>query len=130
MGIGELLPEHETIVGHLDVTRRWLHTNLPHISSPTNIRLITAYGDSMEPDYRDGDVVFVDIGVQEVKIDAVYAFRLGDELFIKRLQRLPDGSINVLSTNEKYRAYMLSPQERGRAQVIGRVVGAWNWRRL
>lgn len=133
MGVGAVQPEYETIAGKLDLNPRWIRTHLPNASSPSNLRLITARGESMwDPEkgrgYQDGDLLFVDVGIVEVKVDAIYAFALNGELFIKLLQRLPDRTLKVISYNDKYPPYVLT--EREDVRVIGRVVGGWNWRKL
>lgn len=126
--VGEVVPEYETVVGQIDVNQQWVRSHLPQITSPHNLRMITGYGDSMEGTYNDGDLLFVDTGVQEVKLDAVYVFALNGDLYVKRLQRRPDGSITVISDNKKYEPYRVDDREQVR--VIGRVVYAWNGKRL
>jgi len=128
MGVGQVQPEYETIIGRVALNRHWVHTRLPNVTSPRNIRIITGYGDSMAGTHEDGDPLFVDIGVTDVRVDAVYVFAMNDELYVKRLQRRPDGAITVISDNPKYPPYAIGDRERVR--VIGRVVGAWNWRKL
>lgn len=128
MGAGRALPEYETVVGKLDVNQTWVRSQLPNITSPTNLRMITGYGDSMEGTYNDGDLLFVDTGVHEVRIDAVYVFAVNDELYVKRLQRRPDGTLTVISDNKKYEPYTID--HRDKMRVIGRVVYAWNGRKL
>lgn len=128
MGAGRVVPEYETVVGTIDVNQNWVRSRLPHITSPANLKMIAGYGDSMEGTYNDGDLLFVDTGVCEVKIDAVYVFAVNDELYVKRLQRKPDGSVTVISDNKKYEPYTIS--EREQMRVIGRVVWAWNGKKL
>lgn len=84
----------------------------------------------MSPTYNHGDILFVDTGVTEVKVDAVYVFSLSQELFIKRLQRLPDTTLRVISDNKQYEPYVLDVRQRKDMRTHGRVVGAMNWRQL
>jgi phage repressor protein C with HTH and peptisase S24 domain len=128
MGRGRVQPEFETIVGRLEVNRAWVQANLPQISGPANLRVITGYGDSMEGTFNDGDVLFVDTGVKEVRVDAVYVFALNEDLYIKRLQRRPDGSVTIISDNKKYEPYVVTQREQ--FSIMGRVVWAWNGKRL
>lgn len=130
MGAGIEHVENETVLNRLELSMSWVRSRLPAISSFTNLAFITGYGDSMEGTYADGDILFVDRGVADVKLDAVYVFRLGDELFIKRLQRLPNGSLKVISDNRKYEPYVLDGDARAAMQILGRVVWAWNGKRL
>ena len=127
MGYG-VINDHDTVVGSIQVSEAWLRRELPSTTGWDNLRVITGYGDSMETTYRDGDILVVDTGVREVKVDAVYVFRRHDELFIKRLQRRLDGSLLVISDNRKYEPQIVS--ERDGIQVAGRVLYAWTGHRL
>jgi len=84
----------------------------------------------MEGTFSDGDLLFIDRGVDTIKIDAVYVLCLGDELYIKGIQRRPDGSLLMLSDNHKYSPYEIKNGEADRFQVLGRVLLAWNAKRL
>ena len=125
MGPGAILPDYEELVEKITVTREWLRRNVM-ATNPTNLQLITGYGDSMDGTFSDGDVLLVDRGITEIKMDAVYVLSLNDELYIKRLQRRPDGSVLMISDNKKYEPYLIQNGERSKFQVLGRVVLVWN----
>lgn len=132
MGIRGMEMADDVVVDEVQINQRWVRTNLPDITNPKNLTFVTGYGDSMEDTFFHGDVLFVDRGVNELKIDAVYVFELDRELFIKRLQRLPGGAVKVISDNRKYESYVVDGNgHRSREmRILGRVVGAWNWRQL
>lgn len=130
MGPGIPLPDMETIVSGIRVSAAWVRTELHNVSSPSNLAIITGYGDSMEGTFRDGAQLIVDRGVKDVKVDAIYVLSLNDELYIKRLQRRPDGSILMISDNTKYPPYVIENGERSKFAVLGRVVGAWNFSKI
>tara|TARA_R110002110_G_scaffold415835_1_gene657191 strand:- start:20086 stop:20754 length:669 start_codon:yes stop_codon:yes gene_type:complete len=129
MGAGLARTMHDDLVEEISVGKEWLRRNV-NATAPGNLALITAYGDSMEGTFSDGDLLLVDRGVDDVKVDAVYVLALGDELFIKRLQRRPDGTMLMLSDNSKYPPYEIKNGDLGSFQVLGRVLLAWNARRL
>lgn len=129
MGLGLTLPEHDEVVERMTVSWAWLRRNVS-ATSPSNLALITAYGDSMEGTFSDGDLLLVDRGICEIKIDAVYVLALNDELYIKRLQRRPDGSVLMISDNKKYEPYLIQNGERQKFQVLGRVLLAWNAQKM
>lgn len=130
MGGGELRPGQDAIVGAMELSAEWVRRNLPDITSIANLRVITGYGDSMEPTFRDGDILIVDTGVREVRVDTIYVFALEGDLYVKTLQRLPSVGVRVISDNKKYDAFMLAEGSRTDVEVIGRVVWAWNGRKL
>jgi phage repressor protein C with HTH and peptisase S24 domain len=130
MGIGKPLPEHDAVVDHVRVARQWVSLMFPSISNAKNLAVIAACGDSMRPTFDDGDMLLVDTGVTEIKIDAVYVLALGDELYIKRLQRRPDGAFLMISDNRQYDPYPISDIGKQELRVLGRVLWAWNGRKL
>lgn len=129
MGRGLVLPEHDEVVTSMSVNRAWLGRNAS-FTAFENLCLLTGHGDSMKGTYEDGDVLLVDRGVREVKLDAVYVLALNDELYVKRLQRRPDGTVLMISDNRAYEPYLIADGERNKFQVLGRVVLAWNAKRL
>ena len=116
----------EQIVDHLAFRAEWVRTELG--TSPANLVLISAVGDSMEPTLRAHDLLLIDRSVMAVKQDAIYAFAAEGELRIKRIQRLFDGSLVIKSDNSAYGSEMLSAEQAGSINIIGRVV--WSGRRM
>jgi len=130
MGNGLTRPEdYEDVIDRMRVSTGWLRRNV-NATAPSNLAVITGYGDSMEGTFSDGDLLLVDRGITEIKIDAVYVLSLKGELYIKRLQRRPDGVLLMLSDNEKYKPYEIKNGELEQFEVLGRVLLAWNAKRL
>jgi hypothetical protein len=132
MGNGNDAPAHDDVVEVVEVNAVQLRTHLGNtpVTHPTALRLISAYGDSMAPTFVDGDVLLVDTGVQEIRLDAVFVLSYRDELFIKRLQRRPAGVLRMLSDNKVYDPIDIPEAERDTFRVLGRVLLAWNARKL
>lgn len=102
----------------LDLLRQLGRTNAEGLG------MLEADGDSMEPTIPDGARVLIDLRDTRLR-EGVFAFRLDDELRVKRLRRLAEG-IEVLSDNPRYEPERLEGHELERFAVIGRVrwVGA------
>lgn len=130
MGAGLAAPDLEAIVGHMRVSTGWIRRNLTTISRPANLAVLTAYGDSMAPTFNSGDMLLVDTGVTDLKLDAVYVLECEGELFIKRVQRRLDGALVIRSDNPLYESFVMEPSELERLRVLGRVVWAWNGKSL
>lgn len=131
MGLGAPQPDHETVVDHMRLTKDWVRAHLPAISSPSNLSVLSAFGDSMSPTLSDGDIMLVDRGVNDLKIDAVYVLALNDELYVKRIQRrITDGAIIIKSDNALYDPVVVTNGEKAGLRVLGRVVWAWNGRKM
>ena len=82
--------------------------------------VVEAEGDSMEPTIADGARVVVDFRDTRLR-EGVFAFRLGDELRIKRLRRRVDG-VEILSDNARYPAEALVGAQLEDFAVIGRAL--------
>ncbi len=128
MGDGDSQLHEEVVVGRITVSPDWAVRTL----KPTGLdalRFIHGYGDSMNPTFADGDVLLVDTGVHECKVDGVYVLEANDRLYIKRVRQRLDGSYEISSDNPTVKTVDVLD---GRSQVgiRGRVLWAWNGRKL
>ena len=81
--------------------------------SPINtnkVKVICVDGDSMEPTLRDGDYVLIDENIN-FGTNGIYAIQYGGQILIKRLQFKMDGTIIIISDNEKYDREIFNPSE-------------------
>lgn len=124
MGHGVLLRDQPGLIKQMVFNREWLGKNIKHYSNESNLCLVTGFGDSMRGMYNSGDPLIVDKGVTSVEFDGVYFFRVGDEGFIKRLQRVPGEGLIAISENKAYRDWTIS--EKMDFEVFGRVLRAWH----
>ncbi|MFT4171776.1 MAG: S24 family peptidase [Rhodocyclaceae bacterium] len=131
MGLGRPMPETESVVDVIKLTKTWVHENLRSITNARNLAALSAFGDSMAPTFTDGDILLVDRGVTTIELDAVYVIGLKGNLFIKRVQRrITDEAIIIKSDNKNYDPEILTNSDRENLHVLGRVVWAWNGRKL
>ena len=85
-----------------------------------HIEAIHVDGESMEPTLKNGSIVFVDRDQNEITKDGIFVVSTPGGLFIKRINRKADGSIELISDNERYSPEILSAQE---VSVVGKVIG-------
>ncbi len=85
-----------------------------------NIEAINVTGDSMEPTFAYGDIVFVNRSKNDIARGGVFTVSREGELFIKRIQKRVDGRIDLISDNSVYPVQTVLPEE---LTVVGRVVG-------
>lgn len=87
--------------------------------------ILPAQGDSMEPTIMNGAPMLVDTSKTEVRNGFIYVFDVAGDLMVKRIERLPDGTINLLSDNSgKYPSRNLDRESVAQMTVIGRVYAA------
>lgn len=123
MGGGLVLRDQPGVIREWSVTDEWIIKNIRVITSKENLLIVTGFGDSMRPIFQPGDPVMVDRGVKTVDHDGIYFFRVGEEGFVKRLQRIPGEGIVAISENKAYREWTIRPDMD--FEVFGRVVKAW-----
>jgi len=130
MGAG--LPRHQwftDVVERMTVSTEWIRRSLS-VSSPDSLAIITGRGDSMEGTFSDGDLLLVDRGITDLRIDGLFVMAIDDDLYIKRVQRQPGGVIMLISDNPKYQPIMLRREDMVSFSVLARVLLVWNAHRL
>ncbi len=86
-----------------------------------NIEAINVTGDSMEPTLNNGNIIFIDKTKQDVSKDGIYAFVNENGLFVKRMQRRIDGSLDIISDNKEYPMQIAKKDE---IDILGKVVSS------
>lgn len=127
MGAGLELRGQPGVIRSWRVSRDWLDHNVRSHTGARNLCIVTGFGDSMLPMYNPGDPLLVDIGVNTVDFDAVYFFRIENQGYVKRLQRIPtDQGLILRAISENKAAY--EPFDIGPSmhfEVLGRVLKVW-----
>jgi SOS-response transcriptional repressor LexA len=127
MGGGIVLRDQPGVIENWQVSKKWISENVRGYTSAANLCIVTGFGDSMRPTYNPGDPLIVDKGVTAVEFDSVYFFRIDNDGYVKRLQRIPTASgliIKALSDNrDLYQPFDITPDMD--FEVLGRVVQVW-----
>lgn len=124
-----LLDGQPGIIRSWKVSPEWLRINVPVHTGVANLAIVTGFGPSMKPMFNPGDPLLVDTGVKVIDHEGVYFFRVGDEGFIKLIQRVPEFNgpgvvLRVISKNPDFPPYDLSPKN-PHLQVLGKVLTVW-----
>lgn len=122
-GAGLNLEQHAGVIKSWYVDQNWLRTLGVNYSSTKNLYIVTGYGDSMPETFNHGDPVLIDAGVKSCDHDGIYFFRVGNDGFIKRLQRIPGKGILALSQNPEYQTWTIT--EDMDFEIFGKVLRAW-----
>ena len=93
--------------------------------NPKYLRVIEVIGESMEPVYREGEYVILDMTYGRdnfVKIAGTYIVRVGDIVYIKDVEFLPNNKVKLKSLNPKFDD--IYPHREGYDyEILGKVCG-------
>ena len=88
-----------------------------------NIEAINVTGDSMEPTFLNGDIIFLNRSKLDIERGGIFAIQTEDMLLVKRVQKRIDGRIDIISDNKEfYPPQIASPEQ---ISIVGRVVGRY-----
>ena len=120
MGGGSVvLDEHEAPGRAYHFRRSWIKHGLK--ASPSQLRIMTVEGDSMEPSLNDGDTVLVDMTRKAPSPPGIFVLDDGMGLVAKRLQHVPNSeppAVRVISDNKHYPEYERTADE---INIVGRI---------
>lgn len=108
------------VIDRVVFSESWVRTVLRR--KPQNLAILEAAGDSMEPTIRDGDVIMIDVAVEDLVSGRIYVVELAGELLVKRIQRRVNGNLLVLSDNSRYPPEEVPAEAGKRLRIIGEVV--------
>jgi phage repressor protein C with HTH and peptisase S24 domain len=83
--------------------------------------LMDIFGNSMEPEIKDGDTVLVDQSQKNVLAGAMYAVGIEDTIMVKRIEKRPSQLV-LLSNHKDYEPIFLAADDAGNVRIIGKVV--------
>jgi len=87
----------------------------------TGVKVINVRGDSMASTIEPGDLIFVDVNINEFDGDGIYVFGFDGKVYVKRLQMIPD-QLLVISDNPKYREWNITKDNEHRFHIFGKVL--------
>ncbi|WP_158253624.1 S24 family peptidase [Chromobacterium alticapitis] len=110
----------EQAMFYMAFRRYWVKNYLN--ASPLDLAVISVKGDSMSGVLEDRDTILINTAERNPG-EGLFVIRIGDDIFVKQLQRLPGGALQVKSANPLYEAFTVDlAGAGGEFEVIGRVV--------
>jgi len=86
-----------------------------------NIDSINVLGDSMEPTFKDGDIIFMNRTQADIRKGGVFVVSTPTGLFVKRLSLKSDGTLDLISDNVHYSVESVDASS---VEIVGKVVGS------
>lgn len=108
------------LAGDMAFSSDWLRQNLGHTTG--SICSVKVQGDSMSSTLLDGETILVDQGVSQIEVDGIYVLEIYGRQLVKRVQRLFDGALVLISDNEQYQREQIPRDQARDVVVVGRMV--------
>ncbi|WP_320174452.1 helix-turn-helix transcriptional regulator [Maridesulfovibrio sp.] len=89
--------------------------------NPSDMVLMEVYGNSMEPELKEGDIVLLDQSRKDILAGGIYAVGVEDTVMVKRVEKRP-GQVVLHSDNKDYSPIYLGGDELENVRVLGQVV--------
>jgi len=120
-----LAPDFAETVQSMTVSPKWLGGLGITFTNSDNLAVVLKPAESPS-DHLDGaDLLLVDRGVKEWKVDGAYIITLEGHTFVRRLQRLPGQVLLVIPDDPAYQAYPLDTQAQKSLAIHAKVLISW-----
>ena len=93
------VPQAENVIDSIAFNASWLRDRG---INPGFASILEARGDSMEPSIRDGDLLVVDRSITTAVGNGIYIVIFGGNVLVKRINMRRDGTLVLISDNERY----------------------------
>ncbi len=105
------------IEGYYSFQHEWLSSK----GASDRMVLMDIFGNSMEPELKDGDTVLIDESQKDILAGALYAVGVDDTIMVKRIEKHPSKLV-LLSDNRDYAPVFLQDSEINNVRIIGKVL--------
>ena len=117
------------IAAGVPITANQEYDEYVEVSDTTDARkydlALRVKGDSMNPRYLDGDLVFIRCQ-PDVRDGQVAAVVVGEEATLKRVYHVPNG-VQLISENPEYNPMLYTEEDVNNIHLIGLAVGFMRW---
>lgn len=105
------------VEGYYAFRKDWLTTK----GNQNKMVLMDIFGNSMEPEMKDGDTILIDESQKDILAGAIYAVGVDDTIMVKRVEKHPNKLV-LLSDNKDYTPIYLQGNEINSIRIIGKVI--------
>ena len=107
------------IEGYYAFRNQWLRSK----GNPERMVLMDIFGNSMEPELKDGDSVLIDESQKDIIAGAIFAVGVEDTILVKRIEKHPSKLV-LRSDNTDYAPIFLEGADGQSVRIIGKIIWA------
>lgn len=123
MGNGQAAHDFPELLKDIRVSPSHLRELGVEFEEHFHLKVVTGWGQSMEPTIKHRDPLIVNINVREFVGDGIYLFVWDDLLYIKRLQVADEDHYEMISDNPRHKDRLI---RRDMTYIQARVLLVWN----
>lgn len=123
MGGGQIPHDYPEMLKDIRVSPSHLRELGVEFEEHFHLKVVTGWGQSMEPTIKHRDPLIVNINVRDFVGDGVYLFVWDDLLYIKRLQVADEEHFEMISDNPRHKDRLI---RRDMTYIQARVLLVWN----
>jgi transcriptional regulator with XRE-family HTH domain len=123
MGGGEIAHDFPEMLKDVRVSPSHLRELGVEFEEHYHLKMVTGWGQSMEPTIKHRDPLIVNINIREFVGDGIYLFHWDDHLYIKRLQVADEDHFEMISDNTRHKDRLI---RRDMTYIQARVLLVWN----
>jgi transcriptional regulator with XRE-family HTH domain len=123
MGGGQSIQDFPEMLKDIRVSPSHLREMGVEFEEYYHLKLVTGWGQSMEPTIRHRDPLIVNAHIREFAGDGIYVFFWDDHVYIKRLQVADEDHFEMISDNPKHKDRLI---RRDMTYIQARVLLVWN----
>lgn len=123
MGGGQIPHDYPEMLKDIRVSPSHLREIGVEFEEHYHLKVVTGWGQSMEPTIKHRDPLIVNINVREFVGDGIYLFVWDDLLYIKRLQVADEDHYEMISDNPRHKDRLI---RRDMTYIQARVLLVWN----
>jgi len=123
MGGGQIPHDYPEMLKDIRVSPSHLREIGVEFEEHYHLKVVTGWGQSMEPTIKHRDPLIVNINVREFVGDGIYLFYWDDHIYIKRLQVADEEHFEMISDNTRHKDRLI---RRDMTYIQARVLLVWN----
>ncbi|MFO7751169.1 MAG: S24 family peptidase [Desulfobacteraceae bacterium] len=105
------------VIHYISFQRQWLATR----GAANSMVAMEVFGNSMEPELRQGDTVLIDQSQTDIIAGTIYAVGVEDTILVKRIEKHPNKLV-LCSDNRDYAPIYLDREEISSVRIIGKLI--------
>lgn len=115
----------ESVVRLIELDPMWVRQVHPS-ASRGHLHIVTVHGESMEPTFKDKDILLVDSSVNSIRREGFYVLSYGGLTYVKRVQPSPSGTLCIISDNPRFKSFEVNLKDDSvQIKIHGLVIYSW-----